>query len=71
MPQVSGFFRCGGPPHTRTVGCVEKESQPEDSMYAATQDAVTAQIAYRQHRLADEFRRGVRTNTRRWNRSGH
>ena len=40
-------------------------------MYAATQDAVTAQIAYRQHRLADEFRRGVRTNTRRWNRSGH
>ena len=34
-------------------------------MYAATQDAVTAQIAYRQLRLADEFRRGVRTNTRR------
>jgi hypothetical protein len=40
-------------------------------MYGATQDAVTAQIAYRQRRLADEFRRGVRTNIRRPNRSRH
>ena len=34
-------------------------------MYAATQEAITAEITYRQHRLADEFRRGVRTNNRR------
>ena len=40
-------------------------------MYAATQDAMTAQIVYRQHRLADEFGRGVHTNTRRWNRRRH
>ena len=53
------------------LGALNKKDQQEDAMYAATQDAMTAQIAYRQHRLTDEFRRGVRTNTRRWNRSRH
>jgi hypothetical protein len=48
-----------------------KKKQQEDTMYAATQDALTAQITYRQRRLADEFRRGARTGTRRWNRSRH
>jgi hypothetical protein len=38
-------------------------------MYPGTQESVTAEIAYRQHRLADDFRRGVRTNTRRWHRA--
>ena len=37
-------------------------------MYAATEDAMTAEITYRQHRLADDFRRGLRTNARRWSR---
>ena len=37
-------------------------------MYPATQDAMTAQIAYRQRRLTNDFRRGARTSTRRWNR---
>ena len=38
-------------------------------MYPATQDSITAEIVYRQHRLADDFRRGARTNTRRWHRA--
>jgi hypothetical protein len=40
----------------------------EDAVYPATQDAMTAEITYRQHRLACEYQRGVCTNTRRWNR---
>ena len=36
-------------------------------MYPATQDMMSAEITYRRHRLADEYRRGARTNTRRWN----
>ena len=57
---------------TRAVlGALKQKDPQEDTMYPATQDAMTAQITYRQHRLADEFRRGVRTNTRRWNRHRH
>jgi hypothetical protein len=53
---------------TRALLSALKRKQQEDEMYPATQDAITAQIVYRQHRLADDFRGGVRTNTRRWNR---
>ena len=48
--------------------CALERKEQEDAMYPATQDAMTAEITYRQHRLADDFRRGVRTNTRRWSR---
>jgi hypothetical protein len=40
-------------------------------MYPATQDAITAQIAYRQNRLAADYRRGAHSTTRRWHRSRH
>lgn len=40
-------------------------------MYPATQDAIAAQIAYRQSRLAADFRRGEHTSTRRWHRVRH
>lgn len=38
-------------------------------MYPATQDAIAAQIAYRQRRLAADFRRGAHSSTRRWHRT--
>lgn len=40
-------------------------------MYPATQDAMTAEIAYRQDRLTADFRRGARSSTRRWHRARH
>jgi hypothetical protein len=48
-----------------------KEEPEEDSMYPATQDAMTAEIAYRQDRLTADFRRGARSSTRRWHRARH
>jgi hypothetical protein len=41
-------------------------------MYPATQDAIAAQIAYRQSRLAADFRHSAHSahsSTRRWHRS--
>jgi hypothetical protein len=47
------------------------EEHEEDAMYPATQDAMTAEIAYRQDQLAREFRRGAHSSTRRWHRVRH
>jgi hypothetical protein len=53
------------------VNSVRHEDLEEDTMYPATQDAITAQIAYRQNRLAADYRRGAHSTTRRWHRSRH
>ena len=61
-----------GEPHRRIVGSVENGKTNRTTRCTfATHDALTAQITHRQHRLADEFRRGGRTDTRRWNWSRH
>ena len=45
----------------------DPDPHPEDRMYPSTQDAVSAEIAYRQSRLAADYRAAARTGGR-WHR---